>query len=126
MSEIEAREKLDLLAEFMAARQAIALEKQALIDTIVTPEIKAKLQEIEEEFKPRFEAMDEIIGKAEKEAKELALQIGESFKGSFLHAVYNKGKVTWNVQGLDGYAIDHPEIRFLREEGKPYIAIKKL
>lgn len=39
-------EKLDTLADYQVQADMLALEKQALIDAILTPEIKAQIAEI--------------------------------------------------------------------------------
>jgi len=51
--------QLDQLADFRAQRDAIGLEKQELIDQVLTLEIKAQLSEIEIEFSGRVEAVNE-------------------------------------------------------------------
>ena len=40
-------EKLDRLAEFLAQKDRLAIDKQTLIDQVLTAEIKARLAEIE-------------------------------------------------------------------------------
>ena len=118
-------EKLDRLANFQAERDFLALHKQELIDQVLTPEIKARLEEIEMEFAQRVEAVDENISALEEEIKNDVIQHGTTVRGTFLRAVWNKGRVTWNTKAMDGYASTHPEILEFRKEGQPFVSIKK-
>jgi hypothetical protein len=118
-------EKLDRLANFQAERDFLALHKQELIDQVLTPEIKARLEEIEMEFAQRVEAVDENISALEEEIKNDVIQHGTTVRGTFLRAVWNKGRVTWNTKAMDGYASTHPEILQFRKEGQPFVSIKK-
>ena len=43
-------QKIDQLANFQAQRDVLELEKQSLIDQLIPPEIKARIEEIEAEF----------------------------------------------------------------------------
>lgn len=118
-------EKLDRLANYQAERDYLALHKQELIDQVLTPDIKARLEEIEMEFAQRVEAVDENIATLEEEIKNDVIQHGTTVRGTFLRAVWNKGRVTWNTKSLDGYASIHPEILQFRKEGQPFVSIKK-
>ena len=50
MEQTEIKQKLDQLAEHYARRDNISLEKQVLVDEILTAEIKAKLAEIDDSW----------------------------------------------------------------------------
>lgn len=41
-------------------------------------------------------------------------------------AVYNKGRVSWDSSGLNGYMVAHPEITAFRKEGEPSITLRKI
>lgn len=118
--------KLDELAGLRSAQDAINLEKQAVIDTILTPEIKAKIAEIEAEFAGKGEVATEKATALEAEIKELVKTGAETVKGSFLMAVYAKGRVSWDTKGLDGFALTHPEILYMRKEGDPSVSIRRI
>lgn len=115
--------KLDQLANFQAERDVLQLDKQALIDEVLTLEIKARLAEIEAEFAPRLEAVDQKIEALKEEIKQEVLQHGASVRGSFLRAVWNKGRVSWDTREMDEYALYHPEILRYRKQGQPYVSI---
>lgn len=122
----EIKEKLDQLAEFHSQRDMITQEKQALIDKILTDEIKARVMEVETEFADKIDAVNVNIAALEKEIKQAVLEYGTSVKGSFFHAIYVKGRVSWNTEFLDGYAITHPEILSSRKEGEPSVSLRAI
>lgn len=120
------KSKLDLIAEYQAQKDALNLQKQEIIDTILTPEIKVRIAEIEAEFAGKGEVADSNIAVLTAEVKQAIVEIGASVKASFLHAVYAKGRVSWDAKSLDGYAVGHPEILNFRKEGDPSVAIRKI
>ena len=124
MTESEIKQKLDTLAEYQAQRDAAMLEKQALIDAIYTAEIKARVAEIEAEFAGKTEGVNTNIATLEAEIKQAVLEHGASVKGLFFHAVFSKGRVSWDTKSLDGYATAHPELLSFRKEGEPSVSLR--
>jgi hypothetical protein len=122
---LDITEKLDRLANFQAERDYLGLQKQELIDEVLTPEIKARLEEIEAEFSLKVEAVDENITALEEEIKQDVIQNGASVRGEFLRAVWNKGRVSWDTRAMDAYATTHPKVLQFRKEGKPYVSITR-
>jgi len=118
--------EFDKLADMQAERDVISLEKQELIDKILTPEIKAQIAEIEAEFEPRIESADKAIAEQTDFVKKLVINAAETVKGAFLQAVFMKGRVSWDTKALDGYAVAHPEIVAMRKQGDPTVSIRKL
>ena len=119
-------EKLDELAELYAQRDLSLMDKQRLIDAVLTEEIKSKIAEIEAEFSGKNEAVSEKIALLETEVKDLVKQNGASVKGQFLHAVFAKGRVTWDSKQLDGLMIAIPELAQARKEGDPSVSLRKV
>lgn len=124
MTESEIKQKLDTLAEYQSQRDAAMLEKQSLIDAIYTAEIKAHVAEIEAEFSAKTEGVTENIAALEAEIKQAVLEHGASVKGSLFHAVFAKGRVSWDTKSLDGYAAAHPELLSFRKEGEPSVSLR--
>ena len=118
--------KLDQLANFMAQRDVLNLQKKELVDQVLTPEIRARLEEIEAEFSGKLEAVDANVERLEEEVRQEALRHGSSVKGTFLRAIWHKGRVSWDNKSLDVYAEMHPEIITFRKEGNPYVSIVKI
>jgi hypothetical protein len=117
-------EKLDRLAEFQSQRDILSLDKQAALDSVLTPEIKAKLAEIEAEFSDKAQSVNENIAALEAEIKADVLAHGETVRGSRLMAVWNKGRVSWDDKGLQGYMKAHPDLAEFRKQGEPSISIR--
>jgi hypothetical protein len=119
-------DKLNRLADFQAQKDMLNLEKQELINQVIPPEIRARLEEIEAEFAGRAEAVILNIDLLEMEIREDVLDCQKSTAGSFLQAIWNRGRKGWDSSGLEQYAKDHPEILSYRKLGEPYITIRKI
>ena len=118
--------KLDKLANFLAQRDVFSLQKKELVDQVLTPEIRARLDEIEAEFAGKMEAVEANIADLEEEIRQEALRQGASVKGNFLRVVWHKGRVSWDTKSLDEYARSHPEVTAFRKQGEPYVSIVKI
>lgn len=119
-------QKLDELAELYAQRDLSTMEKQRMVDEVLTAEIKAKIAEIEAEFAGKSEAVNDKITLLENEVKELVKEKGASVKGQFLHAVFAKGRVSWDTKTLDGLMIAIPELAQARKQGEPSVSLRKV
>ncbi|HLE15272.1 MAG TPA: hypothetical protein VI776_11025 [Anaerolineales bacterium] len=122
----EIARQLDQLANYRAEREVLGFQKQELIDQVLTPEIKARLEEIEAEFSDRFEAVDQRTQALEEEVRAEVIRHGGSVKGTFLRAIWHRGRVTWDASGMDRYADAHPEILRFRKQGDPFVSITKV
>lgn len=117
---------LDQLADFQAKRDALLIEKQQLVDSILTPEIRAKLQEIDIEFQEKTETVNQNIAELEEAIKNAVKVTGESIRGQYLQAVWSKPRVSWDTKSLDHFAVSHPEILSYRKEGAPSVSIRMI
>lgn len=61
-----------------------------------------------------------------KAVTNVILENGASVAGKTLHAVFSKGRTTWDTQKLEGYAIAHPELKELKKVGKPSVSIREV
>ena len=119
-------DKLDMLADLMAERDAIELHKQELRDAIYTSEIKAKLAEIDAEFAEPQQVVSDKIAALEAEVRADVLAGGETCKGSHLMAVWSKGRVSCDTKKLDGMMALIPALKAARKEGEPSVSIRKV
>jgi hypothetical protein len=121
MDELTIKVKLDMLADLRAAGDALALQKQALVDQVLTPEIRAQLAEIDAEFAGKAQEANEKATALEAEVKQLVIAHGTTVKGEFLMAKWVKGRAgSYDTTALDGYAAAHPEIKvFKKPDGEP-------
>jgi hypothetical protein len=115
--------KLDELAELQAAQDVTRLDYDAKRKSILA-QVQDQLDALDAEYQSLLGVAGERIGNLESEVRALVLANGASVKGTKLHAVYTKGRVTWDTKGLDGYAAAHPELATFRKEGTPSVTIR--
>ena len=119
-------EKIEKYSDIGFGIDLIHQEKQALIDTVLTPEIKEKLAEIDAEFDPKIEQLLQEKSQLEAEIKDEVLNAGRTIKGTYHSFVWSKPRVSWDTKALDGYAVSHPEIAQFRSEGSPSVSVRKV
>jgi hypothetical protein len=119
-------EKLNRLEELQAQREALDGEKQALMDEILGPELRARLAEVEAEFAQKREAVDGNIAALEAEIKADVLAHGETVRGARFQAVWNKGRESWDSKGLSAYAESNPDVLQFRKQGDPSVTIRRV
>ena len=117
---------LNGLAELKAQEDALRLEQQALVDSVLTPAIRQQIADIECEFAPRVAEAKTRAAQVESEVKAATVFLQRSVKGDHLQAVYSKGRVSWDTRALDGYAAAHPEVAQFKREGEPSVGIRKV
>jgi len=115
---------LDELASAQAKRDVIAMNKQAAIDAVMTDEIRAKLAEIDANYDPVDHEALEDIERLTRQVKETVIASGATCKGTFLQAVYMKGRTSWDGKALEGFSAAHPEILTFRTIGEPSVSIR--
>jgi hypothetical protein len=118
-------EKIEKYSDIGFGIDLIHQEKQALIDTVLTPEIKEKLAEIDAEFDPKVEEIVQQKSMLESAIKMEVLEAGRTVKGTYHSFVWSKPRVSWDTKALDGYALAHPEIQQFRTEGNPSVSVRK-
>lgn len=122
---VAVKEKLDKLANLQERLAQVQDEKQKALDDIMAPVLEA-IKILEDQYQSRLAEIENDITFLDADIRSDVLQLRESVKGTFLHAVFSKGRVSWNDDKLLGYAIDHPEILEFRSESKPSVAIRKV
>jgi len=121
---MDAKELLNKYSDNLVGIDSLVLEKQALIDTILTPEIKEQLAEVEAEFAPKVEALRAENEQLAAQIREQVLEFGTTVSGDFHQAVYTKPRVSWDNKGLAGYSVAHPEIMVFQKVGEPSVSIR--
>ena len=124
MTETEIKSKLDELAELQALRNVAQLDRQRLLNEAIPAEIKARIASLEAECAGKTETANERIAALEATIKQAIIAHGASVKSATLHAVFAKGRISWDAKSLDGYAIAHPELLAFRKEGEPTVSIR--
>lgn len=117
-------ESLELLESAYGARDVLELRKREVIDQVITPEIKARLAEIDEEFFGDEQSIAEEIDRLEGQVKAEVAKLGETVKGKMVQAVWTKGRVSWDTKALDGFAAAYPDLLKFRKEGEPSVSLR--
>ena len=118
--------KIERYSKLSAGIDDVQAQKQALIDSVLTPEIRDQLAEIDAEFDPKVADLKRTLSILEAQIKEQVLIAGQTVKGSLHQFVFSKPRVSWDTKGLDGYAVAHPEILQFRKEGAPSVSVRKV
>jgi len=126
MTENEIKTKLDMLADMRARADLAESERQRMIAESFDPLVIERLETIELNCKAAAQLAQEQADILEAEVKQLVAAHGTTIKSTFLQAVWNKPRVSWDGKQLEGYAAAHPEIRAFRSEGKPTVTIRSL
>lgn len=124
MTEQTIKQLLDNLAKAQDTLAAVMAQKEALRDTVLTPEVQQALSDIDAEFVAPTEAAAAFIAEAEAAVKAAVIEYGASVKG-ILHAVYASPKVSYDSKALDGLLIAMPELAAFRKESAPSVSIRK-
>ncbi len=119
-------EKLNKLYELKTVMIETEERKQAEIDTILTPEILAQVEEIRKKWADTAESMTAEIAELEADIKADVLSCGETVKGNKLMAVWNKGRVSWDGKKLDGMRALIPQLDTARKVSEPTVAIREV
>ena len=115
----------NLRAYFSDRRSAIMATIQPELDAIMAG-VKAEIDTLEVEYNQRIAAGLEFAGKLESEIKVAVIANGASVKATHLHAVYTKGRITWDGKKLDGMMSLIPQLADARNVGDPSVTIRKV
>ena len=121
----EIKQKLDALADLQCQREVIDLDKQKMIDSVLTPEIRQAIKDIETEFADRYPAIDEKIAALTSEVKDAVIAQGETVNGEHLQAVFMKGRTSWDNDKLAGMMALIPQLVEARKTGEPSVSIRR-
>lgn len=121
---MNSNELLEQYTDIILRRSDLDSKKQALIDEILTPEIKQALADVEAEFEPYYVDLNmdqEII---EPMLKDAVIQEGKTIKGTTFMAVYGKPRISWDTKMLDGLAMVIPQVADAKTIGQPSVSIR--
>jgi len=125
MTEQTIKQLLDNLARAQDALAEVMAQKEALRNTVLTPEVQQALEDIESEFAAPTEAAATIIAEAEAAVKAAVVEHGASVKNGILQAVYSAPRISYDSKALDGLLIAMPELAAFRKESAPSVSIRK-
>ena len=116
--------QIEEYSKLSAGIDDVQAQKQALIDSVLTPEIREQLAEVDAEFDPKIAELNMTLSILEAQIKEQVIIAGQTVKGSLHQFVFSKPRVSWDTKLLDGYAMAHPEILHFRKEGNPSVSVR--
>ncbi|MFA5187103.1 MAG: hypothetical protein WC551_11525 [Patescibacteria group bacterium] len=118
--------QLDTLAQAQKELDSLRQVQDEKRQSILAP-VQEQLTALEAQFAPQIQTLTEGITRLEAKIKADVIALSESVEGMHLHAVYAKGRVSWDDGKLLGYAAaGHPEIKAFRSEGQPSVSMRKI
>lgn len=122
---VSTQEKLDRLAGLQSEAAKIT-ERFEQIKAFHMAPVKDAIDRAEGEARNAVAQIQPEIDALAAEIKADVERQGESVKGASLHAVYAKGRTSWDSKKLEGYAIAYPEILQARTVGKPSVSLRQI
>jgi len=119
----ETEARLNGLWEIRERTQAVRADYSARIDAIMAT-VQDQIDAVKAEFEPQINSFVGAEALLEAEIKEYVINLGASVKATNLHAVYAKGRVTWDGKKLDGMMSIIPALADARKEGEPSVSIR--
>jgi uncharacterized protein YifE (UPF0438 family) len=86
--------------------------------------VKADLDALDTHYGPELQEAEQELQEAEAALRAEVLLAGKSIKHGSLHAVYCRGRVTWDADGLARLADQTPAILECRRVGAPSVQLR--
>ena len=83
-------------------------------------------RDIEAEFAGKLNDVDDNIKALEAEIKAATKAAGKTVKGKFISAIYVRGRISWDNDGLNAYADQNPGVVKYRTIGEPSITLRRV
>ncbi len=115
--------KLTRLADLHAAVDLARMDLESRRAEVLK-NVQAELDALEAEYQPLIEAAENNLTALEAEIKNDVLLHGQTVSTDLYQAVYSKGRITWDTEGINQYAVAHPDVLQYRKEGQPSVAIR--
>lgn len=121
---MDTAQKLNQLAECKAQIDVLDSEKKKAIDSVLTAEIRQQIADIETEFAPQYNGVQETTARLESEIKADVISNGATIQGSILECTFAKGRISWDTKGLDEAIKVLPQLEQYKKQGEPYATIR--
>jgi hypothetical protein len=114
------------LDHFQAARKfaAAVQEEYAKRQAAILEQVRPLMDALDAEFADRLKESGEEASRLEAEVREAVLAYGASIRHAGVHAVYARGRVTWDTRGLTEYMETHPDVAEFRRVGQPSVSLR--
>jgi hypothetical protein len=116
-----------LLDTLSAQRVEVAGLHDAMLAAILRnlpPDDAARVQAIVQEFADREAELKAAIATSEQQVKEAVLASGASAQGTYLQALIQAPRVTWDTKSMAVYSALHPDVLAYRKVGEPSVQIR--
>jgi hypothetical protein len=117
--------QLEQLAQTKQAADVLRTDYEAKRAEVMKM-VQRELEALETEYAPLFQTVDEHLAAIEAGIKNDVLRHGASITSGTLHAVYSKGRLSWDSKALTHYAETHPEINEFRKQSEPTVTIRNI
>ncbi len=118
MEDKELIEMMDTLADTEVQLDLIISEKETLKKKQIPINIQAELEAIDLEFIDKIKYVEDNIKARRDQLQILLKENAKSIKSKYYSFSYKPPKPEWNTDALDGYALTHPEILWMRKDGE--------
>src|SRR5512138_2188089 len=115
--------KLTRLADLRAALDLTRMDFESKRQDVLKT-VQAELDALESEYQPLMDAAEDNASALESEIKNDVLLTGQSVMTDVYQAIYVRGRVSWDNDGLGHYADQHPEVLRYRKEGNPSVTLR--
>jgi len=130
LDELPVFEEQAMIYQDLCVRSAEIVINDLASDGTLHPDLAVELKQRIEEHMHTYGQLAEIEVTKGKEVrgmiKDLVLQTGESVAGESYQAVFSEGRTSWDNKALDGYCIDHPELKQFQKTGNPSVSIRRV
>jgi hypothetical protein len=90
----------------------------------LTPAVRQRWRDLDAYYAADLDTLEAQVQARTVLVKEAVLVQGHSVQGHGLHAVYVKGRVSWDDRALQGFATGHPEVLQFRTQGAPSVSLR--
>jgi len=122
------QEYIEKYADLIERLDMLTKNHAELKDKIIPEEVKLALADLEAEYKPMIDAVQEELATVKAEIERQVLEVTATWKGTRYMAVWNKGRSGgWDTGKLEGYALAHPEIMQAKKpDGEPTVSFRQV
>lgn len=113
MEEKDLQKLMDALADTEIELDLVVAEKETLKKNLIPVEIQGEMESIDFEFEEKIKAVEGNIKVRKEQLQALLKEHAQPVKSKYYNWSYEE-EVIWDAKGMDGYALSHPEILYMR------------
>ena len=120
------KQLLKQLHDAKCAVDLVTIERDQLIDGVLSAEQRNAIRDIRDEYQDRINAALKAAEELDQQVRAAVHEHGESVKTDHMHAIYMQPAPTWDTEGLLAMS-KNPEFAWLREfirESAPRVQIR--